>query len=210
MTKPLIGLTGGIASGKSTVASQLSALGVWVIDADALAREVVVQGSEGLAEVVRVFGVDVLLLDGSLDREQLGRRVFADAEARKQLNGIIHPRIGKLSAERVEQASSSNAPYVVYEAPLLVETGANRGMAALIVVAAAPEVQLARVTTRDGLTLEAAQARLAAQLPLDVKLAAADYVIHNDGDRAHLLEQVDAVHRQILERFVGSSSASSH
>jgi dephospho-CoA kinase len=199
--KPLIGLTGGIASGKSTVASQLVDLGAVVVDADALAREVVAKGSEGLAEVVAAFGREVLTPDGSLDRERLGARVFQDVAARNMLNGITHPRIGRLSAERIAHAQHSAAPYVVYEAALLVETGAYRGMAALIVVAAPTELQLDRVQRRDALTEQAAAARISAQLPLETKLAAADYVITNAGDLTSLVAQTRNVHLAILQRF---------
>lgn len=199
--KPVIGLTGGIASGKSVVARELAARGIVVIDADRVAREVVEAGTSGLVEIVRVFGAGVLKEDGSLDREKLAARVFHDAEARKTLNGILHPRIGQRSAELIAAAMQGDAPYIVYEAPLLVETGAHRGMAALIVVAASPHVQLSRVQARDGMSEEAARARIAAQLPLEQKLAVADYVIHNDGDRAELTRQIADVHAQICRRF---------
>lgn len=199
--KAVIGLTGGIASGKSSVARELQARGVPVIDADQLAREVVAKGSPGLAEIVRAFGPEVLAADGSLDRDKLGARVFQDPEARKQLNAITHPRIGQLSAERIAAALQTEAPYVIYEAALLVETGAHRGMAALVVVATAPEIQVTRLMGRDGLTEAAARARLAAQAPLEAKLAAADYVIHNDAGLPELREQIERVHRTLCERF---------
>ena len=121
--KPTIGLTGGIASGKSSAVRVLRALGVLVVDADQLAREVVEPGSEGLREVVAAFGEGVLAADGSLDRERLAAVVFGDEAARKRLQGITHPRIGRLSAERIAQGLASEAPYVVYDAPLLVEVG---------------------------------------------------------------------------------------
>jgi dephospho-CoA kinase len=200
-SKPLIGLTGGIASGKSTVGIQLAKLGLIVIDADRLAREVVAKDSEGLREVVSAFGAEVLAADGSLDRERVAGIVFRDPEARKRLNAIVHPRIGQLSAELIARAQHEVTPYVVYEAPLLVETGSYRGMAALIVVATAAEIQIKRVMSRDNLSEDAARARLAAQLPVETKIAAADYVIHNDTDRAALIEQTQRVHSAILERF---------
>jgi dephospho-CoA kinase len=127
--------------------------------------------------------------------------VFRDADVRKRVNAIIHPRIAQLSAARVAQAQSAVTPYIVYEAPLLVETGAHRGMAALIVVAAASELQVARVMARDGLTEDAARARIAAQLPLETKLAAADYIIHNETDRQAMIEQTLHVHQAILKQF---------
>jgi len=199
--KAVIGLTGGIASGKSSVARELEARGVPVIDADQLAREVVYPRSEGLAEVVRTFGSQILLDDGSLDREKLGAHVFQDEEARKRLNAIIHPRIRQLSAERILSALQTDAPNVVYEAPLLVETGGHRGMAALVVVATSPEVQVTRVMARDGLSESAARARLAAQAPLEAKLAAADYVIQNDAGLPELHEQIAGLHEKLCERF---------
>src|SRR3954463_3787930 len=115
--KPMIGLTGGIASGKSTVARLLERLNVGVVDADAIAREVVEPGSSALAEVVAAFGPDVLMGDGALDREKLGARVFADEIARKTLQAITHPRIGKLSMERMAAQQASGVLYVVYDAP---------------------------------------------------------------------------------------------
>jgi dephospho-CoA kinase len=199
--KALIGLTGGIASGKSTVARQLARLGVVVVDADALAREVVAKGTPGLEEIVRLFGPPVLTEAGELNRERMGALVFNDPQARQRLNQITHPRIGQLSAERIAQAQGSSSPYIVYEAALLVETGAHKGMSALIVVAAPAEVQLDRIQRRDHLSKEAAEARLAAQFPLDKKLKVADYVIHNAGDLASLEEQTARVHAQLLERF---------
>ncbi|HKU41448.1 MAG TPA: dephospho-CoA kinase, partial [Polyangiales bacterium] len=198
--KLIVGLTGGIASGKSTVARILAELGVAIVDADLLAREVVAKGSPGLREVVAQFGADVLDAHGELDRAKLAQRVFGDDEARKRLNAIIHPRIGQLSAERIALAQQSTAPYVVYEAALLVETGAHRGLDGLIVVAADSSRQLERSMARDGLDEAAARARLDAQLPLSAKLDAADYVIHNDADLATLRAETLRTHAAILER----------
>jgi dephospho-CoA kinase len=200
-SKVVVGMTGGIASGKSSVARELTARGVVVVDADQLAREVVKKGSAGLAEIVKAFGADVLTAAGELDRERLGARVFQNADARKILNGITHPRIAQLSAERIAAALQTSAPYVVYDAALLVETGAHRGLAALIVVAAEPQLQVERLMARDGLSLEAARSRLAAQAPLEAKLAAADYIIRNDGSREQLAAQVEHLHQQLLQRF---------
>lgn len=205
-TKAVIGLTGGIASGKSVVARELSALGVSVIDADVLAREVVAKGSPGLAEVVQAFGEDVLQPDGTLDRERVAARVFHEADARARLNAILHPRIGQLSLERIGAAQSTSTPYVVYEAPLLVETGSYKGLSALVVVATAPTIQLTRVVARDGMSEDAAKARLAAQMPLEAKVAVADYVIHNDAGLAELKEQVAGLHATLCERFVSSQA----
>ena len=199
--KPTIGLTGGIASGKSSAARVLHDLGIPIVDADAIAREVVTVGSEGLAAIVEAFGPDVLAEDGSLNRERMAQRVFADESARRTLQQITHPRIGALSAERIAAALESDAPYVVYDAPLLVEVGAHRGLDALIVVAADEPTQIARVLARDDLTPEQARQRIAAQLPLARKIEAADYVIWNEGTLEQLADRTREVHTAILERF---------
>ena len=204
--KPTIGLTGGIASGKSEVSRVLQSLGVGVVDADKLAREVVAPGSEGLREVVATFGTGVLAPDGSLDRERLAAIVFGDEPARKRLQAITHPRIGQLSAQRIAALRASDAPYVVYDAPLLVEVGAHQGFAALIVVAAEEAIQVARLLARDGFAEREARQRIAAQLPLARKIAVADYVIRNDTSLQALEARTREVHDQILERF-GLSAA---
>lgn len=183
------------------MARVLRDLGVAVIDADALAREVVARGSDGLAAVVAAFGNDVLDAQGNLDRERLGQRVFADPEARKSLQAITHPRIGQLSAQRIAEARAGSTPYVVYEAPLLVEVGAHKGLDALIVVAATEGTQIARAEVRDGLEAEETRQRIAAQLPLARKLEVADYVIENDGSLDALAQATREVHERILERF---------
>ncbi|MET0343046.1 MAG: dephospho-CoA kinase [Polyangiales bacterium] len=203
MGVPVVGLTGGIASGKSTVARVFAELGIPVIDADKLAREVVAPGSEGLAAIVATFGSDVLLADGTLDRKALAARVFADPALRLKLNAITHPLVGKLSAERIA-AAEGTAPYVLYEAPLLVETGRHKTMAALVVVALDAELQVARVKLRDAMSHEEATARIGAQASLAEKLAAANYVIDNHGDPADLRAQVEQVHRALLSRLGGS------
>jgi dephospho-CoA kinase len=199
--KPTIGLTGGIASGKSTVTCTLEREGVGIVDADRIAREVVEKGSAGLREVVEAFGTGVLAGDGSLDREKLGTIVFGDEPARKRLQAITHPRIGQLSAQRLAALLSSDAPYVVYDAPLLVEVGAHKGFDALIVVAADQQKQVARAVLRDGLSEQEARRRIAAQLPLARKVEVADYVIENDGSLEALEQRVLAVHHQIVQRF---------
>jgi dephospho-CoA kinase len=204
MTLPTVGLTGGIASGKSTVARAFAALGVPVIDADQLAREVVERGSEGLAEIVRSFGTGVLQADGSLDRKALARIVFADAARRNELNAITHPRIARLAQERSQAIEATGAPYVLYEAALIVENGMYRGMQALVVVATDPPTQLARLRQRDGMSDEEAQARIAAQAPLEQKLRVADFVIENSGSERELEGRVREVHEQLLSRFQAS------
>jgi len=204
MAVPVVGLTGGIASGKSTVARAFAARGVPVVDADQLAREVVAPGTEGLAEIVATFGDDVLLADGALDRKALGARVFHDAGLRQKLNAITHPRIARLSAQRLASVDVT-APYAIYEAALIVENGLHRAMQALIVVALAPEVQRARMITRDGLSEDEAVRRIEAQAPLAKKLEVADYVIDNSGELTELSRRVDEVHRALLERLRGGA-----
>lgn len=199
--KPLIGLTGGIASGKSSVSRILGGLGIEIIDADQVAREVVAPGSEGLDEIARAFGEDLRRADGSLDREKLGGIVFRDAGSRARLEAITHPRIGKRSAERIALAMQSSSPYVVYDAPLLVEVSGHRGLDALIVVAASEAQQIERAVARDGMTQEEAKRRIAAQLPLADKVALADYVVHNDRSLAELEAATLDVHARILARF---------
>lgn len=197
----VVGLTGGIACGKSAVAEGFRARGVAVIDADAVARDVVLPGSEGLAAVVDAFGPEVLAADGSLDRKKLGQRVFTDATARATLNGILHPRIGAESARRFAELAAEGHRFALYEAALLVENGVYRGMAALVVVSAAPEVQRARLMARDGSTRDEAQARIDAQWPLAEKVSVADWVIDNSGDREALTAQVTSVYEALVARF---------
>jgi dephospho-CoA kinase len=197
----VVGLTGGIASGKSTVARAFVGLGVPVVDADQLAREVVAPGTPGLLDITRTFGEQLLLADGSLDRKALGALVFADAAARAKLNAITHPRIAQAGAARLAELAKLGAPYAVYEAALIVENGLYRTMAALVVVAASYEVQVERVLLRDKLGVPDAQARIAAQSSLDEKLKVADFVIHNDGPLEALTERVAEVHELLLAKI---------
>jgi dephospho-CoA kinase len=198
----VVGLTGGIASGKSTVANMFSELGVPVVDADQVAREVVAPGSEGLEAVVAEFGAEVLGADGALDRKKLGALVFSDSARRRALEAITHPRIAQRSGELLARATE-HAPYALYEAALLVEKGLHRSLAALVVVAAPPELQVARVRARDGLSEEEARARIATQLPLAEKAEVADHVIWNEGDLVALKARVQDVHVALANRFGG-------
>ncbi|HVZ31654.1 MAG TPA: dephospho-CoA kinase [Polyangiaceae bacterium] len=202
MAVPVVGLTGGIASGKSTAARAFAERGVPVVDADQLAREVVAPGTDALTELVSAFGRDILLPDGSLDRKAVGARVFRDPALRQALNSITHPRIARLSAERLAQVDPA-VPYAIYEAPLIVENGLHRAMRALIVVALDPQTQLQRAMHRDALDREEAERRMAAQAPLARKLEAADYVIDNNGDLRSLYARVDEIHHQLLDRLRG-------
>ena len=200
-TAPTVGLTGGIASGKSTIARFLRELGVAIVDADQIAREVVAKGSDGLAEVVHAFGTDVVDAAGELDRKKLGAIVFGDDAARARLNGITHPRIAQLSHQRIAALAATDVPYVVYEAALLVENGLQHGFPALIVVAVSEATQLQRLIARDGVSEEEARARLAAQLPLARKVAVATHVIDNDGSVEAARARVLEVHQALLAQF---------
>lgn len=206
MGKKTFGLTGGIACGKSAAAAIFASLGVAVVDADQLSRDVVLPGSEGLRAVVAAFGEGVLTDAGALDRKRLGEIVFADAEKRRALEAIMHPRIFMEGRARIESFEGTDAPYVLYEAALLVETGGYKGFDGLVVVAAHEDVQIARVMARDGLDEAGARARLAAQLPVARKVEVADVVIWNDGDLAALREAVLAAHDTLLERVRGKTA----
>ncbi len=196
-----VGLTGGIASGKSTVGRIFRSLGATVIDADEVAREVVERGSEGLAAIVAAFGREVLAPDETLDRKKLASLVFEDVEARKRLEAITHPRILARSMQLMAAAASRGDSLAIYEAALLVENGSYKMLQALVVVAASEQAQIARVRARDGLDESAARARLAAQYPLEKKIAVADHVIWNDGDLASLEARTREVHAALLARF---------
>jgi dephospho-CoA kinase len=193
VTAQVIGLTGGIASGKSAVAKLLVERGATVIDADLLARKVVDPGQPALAELVARFGAAILTADGQLDRKRLGAIAFSDEGARRDLNRITHPRIAAASAQAIAEASDAGAKVVFYEAALLVENKTHMGLGGLVVVSAPPEVQEARIMARDQLTLDEARARIAAQLPLSEKTKVATWVIDNAGDRDALAREVDRV-----------------
>ncbi len=186
----IVGLTGGIATGKSTVARFFQDLGVVVLDADRIAREIVAPGQPALREIVDLFGDAVLTDDGSLDRPALGQRIFSDPEARRQLEAITHPRIARTMWQRATDAVADGHPYVLYDAALLVETGSHRLMDSLIVVDCPEDTQLQRLLDRDDLTEEDARARIDSQMPLADKRAVADYIIDNGGALKHTEEQV--------------------
>ncbi|WP_101524217.1 dephospho-CoA kinase [Nocardioides houyundeii] len=183
-----VGLTGGVASGKSTVAAMLAELGAVVVDADLLAREAVAAGTEGLAEVVAQFGPEVLLPSGELDRPALASVVFASEPRRRALEAIIHPRVRDLAAE-VEAGAPPDA-VVVHDIPLLVETGQAQGFDAVVVVDVPVETQLRRMVELRGMAAEEAQARIAAQATREQRRAAATYLIENTGDLEHLRARV--------------------
>jgi len=186
----LVGLTGGIATGKSTVARLIAERGIPVLDADQLAREAVEPGQPALAEIARRWPQVLLAGDGRLDRKRLGAIVFADADARRQLEAILHPRIAELAAARAAALAAAGHQLAFYEASLLVETGRHRDFDGLVVVTASPETQIARAMARDHLTREQARARIEAQLPMADKVAVATHVIDNSGDPSATAAQV--------------------
>src|SRR4051794_31115342 len=197
----LVGLTGGIGSGKSEVSRRLAALGAVVVDADKIAREVVEPGTPGLAQVVEAFGDGVLRPDGTLDREGLGRTVFADADKLAQLNAIVHPLVGeRIAAIMADVERTESDSIVVYDVPLLVENGLQDRYEVVVVVAATPQTQLRRLVDQRGMSEDDARARIAAQAPLEAKLAVADIVIDNDADLDALGTRVREVWSDLTER----------
>ena len=189
-----VGLTGGIGSGKSAVARRLSALGAVVVDADRIAREVLEPGTPGLAAVVEAFGEQMLHADGSLDRAALGALVFADPEQRERLNSIVHP----LVAARAEQLMSATPPdgVVVYDVPLLVETGQAARYDLVVVVEAPLQARIDRLARDRGMREEEVRNRIAAQASDEQRREVADVVIVNDGTLDELAERVDALWRE--------------
>ncbi len=192
MKRPLqIGLTGGIACGKSTVSGLFAALGVPVIDTDQIARDVVAPGTALQASVLARFGAELLTPSGELDRRALRERVFADATERAALENLLHPAI---MAELGRRAARAGGVYQLLAIPLLVEHNLKSSIDRVLLVDCSPELQLRRVQVRDGVTRAQAQAVLAAQAPRAVRLSVADDVISNDGDLARLREQVEILH----------------
>lgn len=190
-----VGLTGGIASGKSEVSRLFAARGAVVIDSDLLAREVVAPGSDGLAAVVAAFGDDVLADDGALDRTALGKLVFADPDARKRLESIIHPRVRERAA-RLAAAAGPDA-VVVHDIPLLVETGQADRFDAVVVVDVPSQVQVDRLREHRGLTAQEAESRIAAQATREQRTGAADFVVDNTGSLTELEARVHEVWRAL-------------
>ncbi|WP_028647825.1 dephospho-CoA kinase [Nocardiopsis sp. CNT312] len=195
-----VGLTGGIGSGKSAVSAELARRGAVVVDADAIAREVVEPGTEGLAEVVAEFGEGVLAPDGGLDRARLGEIVFSDGERRARLNAIVHPRVAERSAELMERARESGAAVVVYDVPLLVENGLGGLYDVVVVVDAPDDVRVERVAADRGMAREQVWARIRAQAGREERLAAADLVVDNSGTREQLAAGAGELWEALLAR----------
>jgi dephospho-CoA kinase len=196
-----VGLTGGIGSGKSSVARRFAELGALVVDADVLAREVVAAGTPGLARVAEEFGEGVVRADGTLDRPALARIVFGDEAALARLNGIVHPLVRERAAELV--AAVPPGTVVVQDVPLLVETGQADRYDLVVVVQAPADVRVARLARDRGMTEDEARSRMAAQATDEQRRAVADVVIVNDADLATLRDRVDEVWR---ERIAGGSA----
>jgi len=194
-----IGLTGGIAAGKSVVARRFAELGAVVIDADELARLAVQPGTSGYDEVVTTFGPQVVAPGGALDREALARLVFADADARRRLEAIVHPQVRRLAAEREAAAAAADpAAVVVHDIPLLVETGQADSFGLVVVVAAPAALRVDRLVRLRGMAPDDAQARVGAQAPDDVREAAADVVLDGTGTDEGLRAQVDTLWQRLV------------
>jgi dephospho-CoA kinase len=195
----LVGLTGGIGSGKSTVASMLEEFGAVVFDADALARQAVEPGTPGHDLVVERFGPNVLLPGGDLDREAVASIVFADPAARRDLEAIIHPEVRRLFAEGCERYDGTDT-VVVFSAPLLVETGMHTAFDVLVVVSAPAQTQVERLMRERAMSEAAIRARIDAQLPLEAKAEVADVIVDNEGSRDELRPQVERLWADLRQR----------
>ena len=205
----LVGLTGGIATGKSTVSQMFAHLGAKIVDADLLAREVVMPGQPALAEIAAEFGPGVLQADGSLDRKRLGDIVFGNPEKRRRLEQITHPAI-YLRQQRILSVYEEEAfeGVVLWDAAVLIESGGHKRMDKLVVVLTDPATELARLMARDAMTEDVARTRIAAQMPVADKAALADYVIDNSGSRAETERQVRDVYARLLADLKAARAAS--
>jgi dephospho-CoA kinase len=204
MSRPLrLGLTGGIGSGKTLVARQLQDLGAAVVDADVIAREVVVPGSPAYDGIVQAFGPGIVRPDGTIDRGALGARIFSDAEARRTLNALTHPHIRRRMAAEAARLSAMPAVHViVFDIPLLLETtdGRDLDLDGIVVVDAVDDARVARLMARGALSETEARRRVAAQIPLSQKVARADWVIDNNGPPDRTREQVEALWKILQAR----------
>ena len=191
-----VALTGGIGSGKSTIADNFSRLGITVVDADVIARQVVEPGQPALRIISDHFGDEILLPDGTLNRRALRAKIFSSAEEKKWLNALLHPLIHQRTQAEINQALS---PYVLWVVPLLIENNLQQKADRVLVVDVSPEVQIARTIARDKVSREHVLQILAAQATREARLSAADDVINNDGGTAQVAAHVDRLHRQYLE-----------
>lgn len=190
-----IGLTGGIASGKTTVANAFAELGVAVIDTDVIAREVVQPGQPALAEIVDAFGKEILNEDGSLNRRRMRDRIFSNDDERRKLESILHPKIGE---QMRLQSESAGGPYQILVVPLLMETGMACRVDRVLVVDCSPQTQIDRLIKRDNETVDGARRILDAQIDRARRLALADDVVVNDGDPQRVRAQVEELHQRYL------------
>lgn len=191
-----IGLTGGIASGKSTVSQMLSDLGAHVIDADALAREVVEPGTPALKEISRRFP-GVVGADGRLDRAQSADRIFGQERERLALNAIVHPRVQEAYLNKAHALAKQGTKVIIYDAALLLENGLDRKMDGVILVTVPPETQISRLIARNGLTRGEAEARIASQMPLEEKAKRATWLVDNSGDLGATRARIAAIWDEI-------------
>jgi dephospho-CoA kinase len=193
----LVGLTGGIASGKSTVAEILKRQGAAIINADVLAREVVEPGHQAWAEIVNTFGIAVLQPDRTLDRQKLRAIIFDDAAARKKIESIIHPQVRALAEQRIREHAAAGYAVIVYEVPLLFEGNLQEWLRPVILVTCDVDTQRNRLQSRDNLSAAQAQKHIVAQMSLEEKRRLADYVVENNGSLEDLERQVQAVLEKI-------------
>jgi dephospho-CoA kinase len=196
MPRPTIaGLTGGIASGKSTVAAMLAEAGARIVDADRIAHQVVLKGEPAWQDIVDHFGSGILARDGQIDREALGAIVFNDTEAKKALNGIVHPRVFETMAQEIQSLAEAHpGDLIIMDVPLLIESGLHASLPIVILVYVPETMQQERLMRRDGLNAADAAARIRAQMPIDSKRANAHYIVDNTGD-------LDATRRQVLDIY---------
>lgn len=194
-----LGLTGGIATGKTTISKYLKTKGIPVLDADEYARKVVEPGTPGLTDIVNTFGKQVLQSDGSLNRKLLGQIIFNDMTARQKLNDITHPRIQQMMTDELQKLAKGKTPLVILDIPLLLENHNIAGADSIMVVTVPESIQLNRLMQRNNLTKEEAQRRIDAQMPLSEKEKLADFIVDNSGTIANTLTQVDKVIQNITE-----------
>lgn len=193
----IVGLTGGIATGKSTVVRMFRELGSVIVDADLLARKVVEKGSHAYNEIIREFGQGILDSNGNINREKLGEIVFTNSEAREKLNKITHPRVFALIQQEIKKAEKDGAEVVILDIPLLFESGADSWLNPVILVYADTQTQLKRLMERDGYRAERALARINSQMPIEEKRKKAHFIIDNSGDLGKTNKQVVEIWQKI-------------